>query len=150
MFQDAYVVVELQGPVMAVQIISMQVPMSPLRPCSLRLQDSLDFGMDPLKNQDSMLESIDSETPFFEFSDIHGKYIQLLDDRRMAQRTQSYNQAIICIAKPLCKGHSISVSYLKIGFVFFFIWKFHKYFIDSRLKLRKSIQNGKEQSFLVL
>lgn len=108
--QDVYAVVELQGPVMAVQIISMQVPMSPLRPCSLRLQDSLDLGLDPLKNQDSMLESIDSETPFFEFSDIHGRNIQLLDDRRVAQRIQSYNQAIVCVAKPLCKGHSISVS----------------------------------------
>lgn len=106
--QDVYAVVELQGPVMAVQIISMQVPMSPLRPCSLRLQDSLD--LDPLKNQDSMLESIDSETPYFEFSDIHGRNIQLLDDRRIANRLQSYNQAIVCISKPLCKGHSISVS----------------------------------------
>lgn len=114
--QDVYAVVELQGPVMAVQIISMQVPMSPLRPCSLRLQDSLDLGLDPLKNQDSMLESIDSETPYFEFSDIHGRNIQLLDDRRIAQRLQSYNQAIVCIAKPLCKGHSISVSSFVVGF----------------------------------
>lgn len=125
--QDVYAVVELQGPVMAVQIISMQVPMSPLRPCSLRLQDSLDLGVDPLKNQDSMLESIDSETTFFEFSDIHGKNIQLLDDRRCAQRTQSYNQAIVCIAKPLCKGHSISVSHLNLFFFFLelhFISKF--------------------------
>lgn len=113
--QDVYAVVELQGPVMAVQIISMQVPMSPLRPCSLRLQDSLDLGLDPLKNQDSMLESIDSETPYFEFSDIHGRNIQLLDDRRIAQRLQSYNQAIVCIAKPLCKGHSISVSILLLA-----------------------------------
>lgn len=95
---------------MAVQIISMQAPMSPLRPCSLRLQDSLDLGMDPLKNQDSMLESIDSETQFYEFSDCHGKNVQLLDDRRTAQRTQSYNQAIVFVVKPLCKGHSISVS----------------------------------------
>lgn len=95
---------------MAVQIISMQVPMSPLRPCSLRLQDSLELGVDPLKNQDSMLESIDSEAPLFEFSDVHGKHIQLLDDRRTAQRTHSYHHAIACIAKPLCKGHSISVS----------------------------------------
>lgn len=117
--KDVYAVVECCGPVMAVQIISMQVPMSPLRPCSLRLQDSLDLGMDPLKNQDSMLESIDSETPYFEFSDIHGKNIQLLDDRRVAQRTQSYNQAIVCIAKPLCKGHSISVStYSKVSVKF--------------------------------
>lgn len=103
-------VVELQGPFMAVQVISSQGPMSPLRPCSLRLQDSLDLGIDPLKNQDSMLESIDSETPSFEFSDVHGKNIQLLDDKRTAYRTQSYNQAIVCAAKPLCKGQSISVS----------------------------------------
>lgn len=110
---DVYAVIELQGPVMAVQIISMQVPMSPLRPCSLRLrlQDSLDLGgLDPLKNQDSMLESIDSEAPSFEFSDIHGRNIQLHEERHVAQRIQSYNQAIVCIAKPLCKGQSISVS----------------------------------------
>lgn len=108
---DVYAVIELQGPVMAVQIISMQVPMSPLRPCSLRLQDSLDLGgLDPLKNQDSMLESIDSEAPSFEFSDIHGRNIQLHEERRIAHRIQSYNQAIVCIAKPLCKGQSISVS----------------------------------------
>lgn len=105
-----YAVVELQGPVMAIQIISMQIPMSPLRPCSLRLQDSLDLGLDPLKNQDSMLESIDSEAPFFEFSEIHGRNIQLLEDHRVAQRVQSYNHAIVCIAKPLCKGQSINVS----------------------------------------
>lgn len=95
---------------MAVQVISLQGPMSPLRPCSLRLQDSLDLGIDPLKNQDSMLESIDSESSSFEFSDAHGKNIQLLDDKRSARRIQSYNQAIVLVAKPLCKGHSISVN----------------------------------------
>lgn len=111
--KDVYAVVELAGPVMAVQIISMQAPMSPLRPCSLRLQDSLDLCMDPLKNQDSMLESIDSET-LFEFSDCHGKNIEILDERRTAQRTQSYNQAIVFVGKPLCKGHSISVREIKL------------------------------------
>lgn len=110
LLQDVYVVVELQGPVMAVQVISLQGPTSPLRPRSLRLQDSLDLGIDPLKNQDSMLESIDSEAPSFEFSDLHGKNIQLLDDRRSARRTQSFNQATVCVSRPLCKGQSISVS----------------------------------------
>lgn len=95
---------------MAVQVISLQGPTSPLRPRSLRLQDSLDLGIDPLKNQDSMLESIDSEAPLFEFSDAHGKNIQLSDDRRTARRTQSFNQATVCISRPLCKGQSISVS----------------------------------------
>lgn len=103
-------VVELQGPVMAVQVISLQGPSSPLRPRSLRLQDSLDLGIDPLKNQDSMLESIDSEAPLFEFSDAFGKNIQLLDDRRAARRTQSFNQATVCVSRPLCKGQCISVS----------------------------------------
>lgn len=103
-------VVELQGPVMAVQVISLQGPTSPLRPRSLRLQDSLDLGIDPLKNQDSMLESIDSEAPLFEFSDVYGKNIQLLDERRAARRTQSFNQGTVCVSRPLCKGQSISVS----------------------------------------
>lgn len=102
--------VELQGAVMAVQVISAQGPTSPLRPCSLRLQDSLELGLDPLKNQDSMLESIESESLLFEFSEWHGKNIQLTDDKRSAFRLQSYNQAMVCITKPLCKGHSISVS----------------------------------------
>lgn len=108
--QDVYVVVELQGPVMAVQVISLQGPTSPLRPRSLRLQDSLDLGIDPLKNQDSMLESIDSEAQSFEFADVHGKNIKLLDERRAARRTQSFNQATVCVSRPLCKGQSISVS----------------------------------------
>lgn len=102
--------VELQGAIMAVQVTSAQGPTSPLRPCSLRLQDSLELGLDPLKNQDSMLESIESESGFFEFSDTHGKNIQLMDDKRSAFRTQSYNHAMVCVTKPLCKGHSISVS----------------------------------------
>ena len=102
--------VELQGAIMAVQVVSSQGPTSPLRPCSLRLQDSLELGLDPLKNQDSMLESIESESLSFEFSDFHGKNIQLLEDKRSAMRTKSYNQAIVCATKPLCKGNSISVS----------------------------------------
>jgi neuralized-like protein 4 len=52
---DAFVVVELVGSTIAVQVTSSQGPASPLRPCSLRLQDSLEFGIDPLNKQDSML-----------------------------------------------------------------------------------------------
>lgn len=95
---------------MACQVISTQGPASPLRPCSLRLQDSLEFGVDPLKNQDSMLESIESEALQFEFSEYHGKNIQLSDDKRVAHRIYSYNHGIVSVTKPLCKGHSISVS----------------------------------------
>lgn len=101
---------ELIGSTMACQVISSQGPASPLRPCSLRLQDSLEFGVDPLKNQDSMLESIESEALLFEFSESHGKNVQLSDDKRTAHRHQSYNHGIVCVTKPLCKGHSISVS----------------------------------------
>lgn len=109
--QDVYVVVELHGPAISVQVTSSQGPVSPLRPCSLRLQDSLELGIDPLKNQDSMLESIDSEClSTWELSECHGKNIQLFDDKRSALRVQSYNQAIVCVTKPLCKEHSISVS----------------------------------------
>lgn len=106
-----YAVVELQGPYMGVQVTSAQGPTSPLRPCSLRLQDSLELGLDPLKNQDSMLESIESESLLFEFAaDVCGKNVQLLEDKRSAVRVKSYNQGMVCVAKPLCKGHSISVS----------------------------------------
>lgn len=96
---------------MAVQVISAKGPISPLRPCSLRLQDSLELSIDPLKNQDSMLESIESESVLFEFSECSGKNIQLMDDKKSALRVQSYNQAIVCVTKPLCKGNSISVSF---------------------------------------
>lgn len=106
--------VELCGPAISVQVTSSQGPVSPLRPCSLRLQDSLELGIDPLKNQDSMLESIDSECLSWEFSECHGKNIQLLDDKRSALRVQSYNQAIVCVTKPLCKEHSISVSFVVV------------------------------------
>lgn len=103
-------VVELQGCTLSVQTISSQGPLSPLRPCSLRLQDSLDLGLDPLNKHDSMLESIDSDGMFFEFSEVCGKNIQLSDDKKSAFRTKSYNHGIVCVSKPLCKGHSISVS----------------------------------------
>lgn len=108
--QEIHVVVELIGTTMGVEVISSQGPTSPLRPFSLRLQDSLDLGIDPLKNQDSMLESIDSESISFEFSEYHGKYVQLSDDKRSAWRTKSYNHAIAIVSRPLCKGQSISVS----------------------------------------
>lgn len=106
---DIYVVVELQGSTMAVQVVSSQGPTSPLRPCSLRLQDSLEFGLDPLNKQDSMLESMDSESLTFDFSEYHGKNVKLLDDRRGASRVQSYNNALVYVTKPLCKGHSVSI-----------------------------------------
>ncbi|XP_075160481.1 neuralized E3 ubiquitin protein ligase 4 [Haematobia irritans] len=106
---DVYVVVELQGSTMAVQVISSQGPTSPLRPFSLRLQDSLEFGVDPLNKQDSMLESIESEALIYEFSDIYGKNIRLFDEHRSAIRTQSYNHGLIFVTKPLCKGDSISI-----------------------------------------
>lgn len=96
---------------MACQVISSQGPASPLRPCSLRLMgDSLELGVDPLKNQDSMLESIESEAVTFEFAENHGKNIQLSDDKRTAHRIQGYNHGVVVLTKPLCKGHSISVS----------------------------------------
>ncbi|XP_062133329.1 neuralized-like protein 4 [Drosophila sulfurigaster albostrigata] len=107
---DVYVVAELLGSTMAVQVISTQGPASPLRPCSLRLQDSMDFGMDPLNKQDSsMLESIDSEAQNYEFVDVSNKHVRLGDDRRSACRSKSFNQAIVCLNKPLCKGESISI-----------------------------------------
>lgn len=101
---------ELIGSTMACQVISSQGPASPLRPCSLRLQDSLELGVDPLKNQDSMLESIESEALLFEFGESHGKNIQLSDDKRTAHRHLAYNHGMVCVTKPLLKGHSISVS----------------------------------------
>ncbi|XP_050092092.1 neuralized-like protein 4 [Anopheles aquasalis] len=108
--QDVFAVVELIGATMAVQVISSQGPSSPLRPCSLRLQDSLELGLDPLNKQDSMLESIDSDSLAMEFSEVHlGKNVTLHEERRSASRAQSYNQAIVCLSKPLCKGHSVSV-----------------------------------------
>lgn len=95
---------------MAVQVISSQGASSPLRPCSLRLQDSLDLGADVLKNQDSMLDSIESESLVYEFADNHGKNIQLLDSKRAASRIKSFNQAIVCTTRTLCKGGAIRVS----------------------------------------
>ncbi|KFB46796.1 hypothetical protein ZHAS_00014801 [Anopheles sinensis] len=107
---DVFAVVELIGSTMAVQVISSQGPSSPLRPCSLRLQDSLELGLDPLNKQDSMLESIDSDSLSMEFSELYiGKNVTLGDERKSAARVQSYNQAVVCLSKPLCKGHSVSV-----------------------------------------
>ncbi|XP_053680569.1 neuralized-like protein 4 [Anopheles nili] len=107
---DVFAVVELIGSTMAVQVISSQGPSSPLRPCSLRLQDSLELGLDPLNKQDSMLESIDSDSLAMEFSELYlGKNVTLNDERKSATRGQSYNQAVVCLSRPLCKGHSVSV-----------------------------------------
>uniref|UniRef100_A0A182N2Z3 NHR domain-containing protein n=1 Tax=Anopheles dirus TaxID=7168 RepID=A0A182N2Z3_9DIPT len=107
---DVFAVVELIGSTMAVQVISSQGPSSPLRPCSLRLQDSLELGLDPLNKQDSMLESIDSDSLATEFSELYlGKNVSLCEERKSAARLHSYNQAIVCLARPLCKGHSVSV-----------------------------------------
>ncbi|KAH8270110.1 hypothetical protein KR018_004088, partial [Drosophila ironensis] len=107
---DVYVVAELSGSTMGIQVISAQGPASPLRPCSLRLQDSMDFGVDPLNKQDSsMLESIDSEAQNYEFVDMSQKHGRLSEDRRSVARLKSYNQAIVCLNKPLCKGESISI-----------------------------------------
>uniref|UniRef100_A0A182JQY2 NHR domain-containing protein n=1 Tax=Anopheles christyi TaxID=43041 RepID=A0A182JQY2_9DIPT len=107
---DVFAVVELIGSTMAVQVISSQGPTSPLRPCSLRLQDSLELGLDPLNKQDSMLESIDSDSLAMEFSELYlGKNITLFEERKSAARLQSYHQAIVCLSRPLCKGHSVSV-----------------------------------------
>lgn len=134
---------------MAVQVISLQGPTSPLRPRSLRLQDSLDLGVDPLKNQDSMLESIDSEAPSFEFADVHGKNIQVLDHRRTARRTQSFNQATVCVTRPLCKGQSLSVSIPLNGPLQYRI-RIQNRFAPCRSRSTKSTPNGREQSYLAL
>lgn len=112
--EDVFGVIELQGSTMAAQVISSQGPSSPLCPCILRLQDCLELGIDPLNKQDSMLESMDSESFLYEFSDIHGSNIQISDDKRTAMRIKSYNHGICLIGKPLYKGHSISVSFYQI------------------------------------
>lgn len=57
-----------------------------------------------------MLESIDSEIPLFEFSEFCGKNICLLEDNRSAMRLNSYNNGMVYVTKPLCKGESICVS----------------------------------------
>lgn len=101
----------MRGATLALQVISSPSPKSPLRPCSLRLQDSLEFcGVDPLYKQDSMLESMDSEMPQFEFAECCGKNIGLLEDNRSAMRLSSYNHGMVYVTKPLCKGESITVS----------------------------------------
>lgn len=129
---------------MGVQVTSTQGPTSPLRPCSLRLQDSLELGLDPLKNQDSMLESIESESLLFEFADVYGKNVQLIDDKRSAVRFKSYSHAMVCVAKPLCKGQSISVrtnSHLPIILLFVF-----QLYFSNRSKLTRSTPSGRVQS----
>lgn len=107
--RDLYLVVELRGATTGVEIVSTVGPSSPLRPCSLRLQDSLEYVLDR-QQQDSMLESIDSDFFTFEFApDFHGENVRIADDRKMGQRTKSYNYGCIGIPKPLCKGHSICI-----------------------------------------
>lgn len=106
--ENVYVVAELQGAVMAIQIISTQTPLSPLRPYNLRLQDSLELGLD-LNKHDSMLESIEADNfSSFEFSDHCGVNVKVSDDKKSAMRIQSYNNGIACISKPLGRGQSIS------------------------------------------
>ena len=71
--------------------------------------------MDPLAKQDSMLESIDSEClASFEFSEFHGKHVQLVDDKKSAVRISSYNQGVVCLSKPLCKGQSVSIKITQV------------------------------------
>lgn len=109
--RDLYMVIELSGATQSVELISTVGPSSPLRPCSLRLQDSLEYVLDTLTKQDSMLESIDSDFFTFEFSnDSHGDHVRMTDDKKMTHRFKSYNYGCVGIAKPLCKGHSICVS----------------------------------------
>lgn len=107
--ENVHVVAELQGSIMAVQIISttQQTPQSPLRPYNLRLQDSLELGLDLNKN-DSMLESIEADSFVYEFAENCGTNIRLSDDKKSASRIQSYSNGIVCINKPLARGQSVS------------------------------------------
>jgi neuralized-like protein 4 len=108
--ENVHVVAELQGAIMAIQIISttQQTPSSPLRPYNLRLQDSLELGLD-LNKHDSMLESIEAESFVYEFSENCGSNIRLSEDKKSATRVQSYSNAIVCINKPLTRGQCISL-----------------------------------------
>lgn len=108
--ENVHVVAELQGAIMAVQIISttQQTPQSPLRPYNLRLQDSLELGLD-LNKHDSMLESIEADSFVYDFADNCGTNVRLSDDKKSATRFQSYSNGIICISKPLARGQSISL-----------------------------------------
>ena len=108
--ENVHVVAELQGAIMAIQIISttQQTPSSPLRPYNLRLQDSLELGLD-LNKHDSMLESIEAESFVYEFSENCGTNIRLSEDKKSASRVQSYSNGIVCLNKPLVRGQSISL-----------------------------------------
>lgn len=108
--ENVHVVAELQGAIMAVQIISttQQTPLSPLRPYNLRLQDSLELGLDLNKN-DSMLESIEADSFVYEFSEHCGSNVRLSDDKKSASRVQSYSNGIVCLSKPLARGQSVSL-----------------------------------------
>lgn len=114
--ENVHVVAELQGAIMAVQIISttQQTPLSPLRPYNLRLQDSLELGLD-LNKHDSMLESIEADSFVYEFSENCGANIRLSEDKRSATRVQSYSNGIVCLSKPLCRNQSVSVKIGQIG-----------------------------------
>lgn len=137
--RDLYLVVELQGATTGVEIVSTVGPSSPLRPCSLRLQDSLEYVLDPMNNrgqQDSMLESIDSDFFTFEFAhDFHGENVRIADDRKMAQRMKSYNYGCIGIPKPLCKGHSICVSIRILERIFRKLYRVKKFPLKNKFLL---------------
>lgn len=98
---------------MAIQIISTQTPQSPLRPYNLRLQDSLELGLDLNKN-DSMLESIEVDCFVHEFLENCGTNVRLSEDKKSATRVQSYNNALVCMSKPLVRGQSVSLKVNKI------------------------------------
>lgn len=98
---------------MAIQIISTQNPQSPLRPYNLRLQDSLELGLDLNKN-DSMLESIEADCFVHEFLENCGINIRLSEDKKSATRVQSYNNGLVCMSKPLARGQSVSIKVNKI------------------------------------
>ncbi|KAG5680605.1 hypothetical protein PVAND_010099 [Polypedilum vanderplanki] len=110
---NVHVVAELQGSIMAVQIISTQVQ-SPLRPYNLRLQDSLELGLDLNKN-DSMLESIEADLFIHEFHENCSSNIRISEDKKSASRTLSYNHALVCMSKPLSRGQSVSIKVNQIA-----------------------------------
>lgn len=109
--ENVHVVAELQGAVMAVQIISttQPTPQSPLRPYNLRLQDSLEIGGIDLNKNDSMLESIEGDSFVYEFSENCGTNIRLSEDKKTATRVQSFQHGIVCLSKPLTRGQSLSL-----------------------------------------
>lgn len=112
--ENVHVVAELQGAIMAIQIISTQTPQSPLRPYNLRLQDSLELGLDLNKN-DSMLESIEADLFVHEFHENCGTNIRLSEDKKSISRIQSYNNGLVCMTKPLSRGQSVSVKVGQVG-----------------------------------